>query len=130
MLVIRIILSGLICIFSFKIGQAQTADEIIRKHIEAIGGYEKVKAIKTMVFEGTIKFKDHEKAFKSYIIHDSACRTENTEYEKSGYGIITKTEGWTYNSSESSIKKKSKKEVKEAQNTLDLHGPLIDYKRQ
>lgn len=130
MLVIRTILLGLICVFSFKKDQAQTADEIIQKHIEAIGGYEKVKAIKTIVFEGTIKFKDHERAFKSYIIHDSACRTENTEYGKTGYGIITKTEGWTYNSTKSSIKKKSKQEVKEAQNTLDLHGPLIDYKEK
>ena len=132
MLVIRITLSGLICIFSFKKARSQTADEIITKHIEVIGGYEKIKHIKSIVFEGTSKFPDRERTFKSYIIHDSVVRTENTDNGITGYGIVTKKEGWTYSpaASGTSVKKKSKQEVKESQWILDLHGPLIDYEKK
>lgn len=128
MLTRLIIFIGLIS-FCLK-SHAQIADEIIKKHIEAIGGYDKIKAIKTMIFEGTTTFKDHEKSFKSYIIHDSANRTENSEPGKSGYGILTKVDGWTYNSDDNSIKKKSGDEIKKSQIALDLHGPLVDYKEK
>ena len=125
-------MSGWIYIFLFQQAQAQTTDEVIKNHIEAIGGYERIKGIRSMIFEGTFKLPDRERTFKSYIIHDSIVRTENTDNDITGYGIVTKKEGWSYSpaTSGASIKKKSKQEVKEGQNTLDLHGPLVDYKEK
>ena len=35
-------------------GQAQTADEIINKHIEARGGIEKLRALQSMIMQGTM----------------------------------------------------------------------------
>ena len=128
-----LIAKGIILVYTLLFlsqqAQSQTADEIVKKHIEAIGGYEKIKGIKTMIFEGTFKLPNKERTFKSYIIHDSAVRSENTDIGITGYGIITKNEGWEYipASSKSSVKKKSKQEVKDAQSTLDVHGPLVDY---
>ena len=116
----------------FQTAVSQTADEIIQNHIEAIGGKEKIKSIKTMIFEGSNKRPGKERIFKSYIVHDSAARTENTDNGIYGFGIVTKTEGWTYSTKTpgTSIKKKSKQELKESQWVLDLHGPLIDYKEK
>jgi hypothetical protein len=110
--------------------KSQTADEIIQKHIEAIGGYEKIKSIRTITFEGTNKSSKLETSFKSYIIHDSAACTEGMANGKPSKGIATKKEGWICPSgteSKKSSNKKSKYEIKRDQKALDIHGPLIDY---
>ena len=87
-------------LFSFPLfllisnANSQTADEIIQKHIEAIGGYEKIKTIKTITFEGTNKSNKLETSFKSYIIHDSAVCTEGVVNDKPSKGVATKKTGW------------------------------------
>lgn len=111
--------------------QSQTAEEIISKHISAIGGYEKIKSIKSLIFEAVIKFPDHIRHLKSYIIHDSAIHTDIVNSDgKNGYGIVTKTEGWTFDATKNSMEKKSKGEIRQVQYSFDLHGPLIDYRQK
>ena len=110
---------------------AQTAEEIISKYIEAIGGYEKIKAIKTMIYEGITRTRDYETHFKSYVINDSASHTDNISNNgESGYLIVTKTESWGFNAVKNTIEKKTEKEVKYLQYALDLQGPFIDYKQK
>lgn len=121
----------MICIVLIQRMQSQTAEEIINKHIEAIGGYEKIKAIKTLIFESVTKFPDHIRRSTSYVIHDSAIRTDNINSNgEIGYGIVTKTDGWTFDAAANSMKKKTKAEIKEFQRVLDIQGPLVDYKQK
>jgi hypothetical protein len=108
--------------------RSQTADEIIQKHIEAIGGYEKIKAIKKITFEGTNKSSTIETSFKSYIIHDSAACTEGVINGKPSKGVATKKTGWICTDSpKNPFEKKDKYQVKQDQKAMDIHGPLVDY---
>ena len=125
------IAAALICMIVLQKMQAQTVDEIINKHIEAIGGYEKLKAIKTLIIEFNTRFPDRIRNSKSYIIQDSAIHTDNTNSKgEMGYGIVTKTEGWTFDAIKNTIERKSKGEIRQGQYAFDIHGPLIDYKRK
>lgn len=57
--------------------QAQTADEIINHHLQAIGGKEKLSAIKTLIIEGEYDMGEGLKApFKQYIVTDKFVRSE------------------------------------------------------
>jgi hypothetical protein len=121
----------MVCIVQIQRIQSQTAEEIINKHIEAIGGYQRIKAIKTMIYESVTKMPDRIRRSTSYVIHDSAVHTDNINSKgETGYGIVTKTDGWTFDAVTNSMKKKTKAEIKEYQKVLDIHGPLIDYKQK
>src|SRR6185436_14852171 len=105
------IISVIACIVLIQNLQSQTADEIIDKHINAIGGYEKIKAIKTMIFEGITRIYGYDRHFKGYLIEDSAIHTDYIDSNGViGYTIVTKSEGWTFDAKTNTIKKKSKKE--------------------
>ena len=128
----RIILLLIFSLLFIQEVRSQTADEIIKNHIDAIGGYEKIKAIKSIIFEGSNKSSRLETSFKSYIIHDSAACTEGIANGKPSKGIVTKKGGWvvTQESSKNSIHKKSKYEIKQDQRALDIHGPLVDFREK
>ena len=127
MMITRFFLFFVFFLLCAKHIQSQTADEIIQRHIEAIGGYERIKAIKTITFEGTNKTPERENSFKSYIVHDSAICTEGIADGKISRGIVLKKEGWICDLSKNGFLKKSKSELKREQNALDIHGPLVDY---
>ena len=109
--------------------KSQTTDEIIQKHIEAIGGYEKIKAIKTLTCEGTNKSSGLETSFKKYIIQDSASCKEGTVNGRPSKGMVSKNDGWICvpGAPRDSFHSKSNYEIKEEQFALDIHGPFIDY---
>jgi hypothetical protein len=112
-------------------GQSQNVEEIIKKHIEAIGGYEKIKAISTITFEGTNKSATLETSFKSYIIQDSAACTIGIANGKESKGTVTKKDGWIcHPGSAKGAIKKTRYEIKQEQRSLDIHGPLIDYEKK
>jgi hypothetical protein len=124
----RIIFLVHVLLFS-KFVQSQTADDIVKKHIEAIGGYEKIKSIKAITFEGTHKSSKLETSYKSYIIQDSIACTDGITNGKPSKGLVTRKDGWIYSNEESKprIYPKSRSEVKQDQKALDIHGPLVDY---
>lgn len=111
--------------------QSQTAEEIIDEHIKAIGGYDRIKKLKTIIFETVTQYPNRIRHSKSYIINDSAIHTDNLNSTgEIGYGIVTKSEGWTFTATTNSMKKKTKAEIKEFQQVLDIQGPLVDYKEK
>ena len=125
----RIILLFFSIFLPISKAKSQTADEIIQKHIEAIGGYEKIKAIRTLTCEGTNKSRMLETSFKKYVIQDSASCTEGTVNGRHSKGMVSKNNGWICvpGASRDSFHSKSKYEIKEEQFALDIHGPFIDY---
>ena len=129
MIQVRVILLCFPLFLLISKAKSQTADEIIQKHIGAIGGYEKIKAIKTLTCEGTNKSSRLETSFKKYIIQDSASCTEGTVNGRPSKGMVSKNDGWICvpGASRDSFHSKSKYEIKEEQFALDIHGPFIDY---
>ena len=129
MLLPRIIIFLVYFLLFSKSIQSQNADDIVKKHIEAIGGYEKIKSIRAITFEGTYKSAKLKTSYKSYIIQDSIACTDGIANDKPSKGLVTKKDGWIYNNevSKPRIYPKSKSEIKQDQKAMDIHGPLVDY---
>ncbi|HLF46934.1 MAG TPA: hypothetical protein VI548_10945 [Chitinophagaceae bacterium] len=108
---------------------AQTVDEIINKHIEAIGGKEKLLELKTVVSEGNFIFQGMDIPVTIYQSHNQGARVEINVMGMTGYIINTLTEGWTFMPFQgmASPEAMAADQVKEAIDQLDLQGPLLNY---
>ena len=75
---------------------AQTADDVLQKHIAAIGGTEKWNSITSMKMVGTMNFGGVELGMTETLVSDKALRMDISAMGMSGFTIITPTEGWMY----------------------------------
>ena len=119
-------------LLSFITVNAQTAEELVAKNIEARGGLEKLKALKGIIYEGSMQQQGVEIAMKFYYFHNVATRVEFSAMGQEGYTIITTTKGWSFNpfsGNEASVEL-PEDAVKESQTQLDVQGPLVDYKEK
>lgn len=115
--------------FMFGAAQAQTADEIVSKHIAAIGGAENWKKVNSMKMEAGISFQGMDIPVNIYQIHNKAQRQDYNVMNMLNYVIITNEAGWNF----APIQGQSKPEpmtadaLKAAQDGLDIQGELLDY---
>ncbi len=109
---------------------AQTADEIINKHLEARGGADKLRALQSMIMEGSMNQGGTDVQMKFYYVNNKATKVEFTAAGQSGYNIVTSTEGWVFNPfmGHSAAEAMPADALKDAQSQLDMQGPLLDYK--
>jgi hypothetical protein len=119
--------SMLLC--SFVSVKAQTADEIIQKHITAIGGADNWKKIKSIKMIGSMSAQGAELPISIVIVPGKAQRVEFTMSGMTNYQIVTNKEGWSYFpiGGQQKPEAMTADDVKESQESLDLQ-PLIDYK--
>ncbi len=75
---------------------AQTADEIIQKHIDAVGGKKNWDKVKSIKLTGSVNQGGMEASMSETIINDKGMRMDISAMGQSGYMICTKTEGWMY----------------------------------
>ena len=84
-------------LFSMTMAKAQTADDIINKYFEAMGGKEKLKAVKSLQIESSLEVMGNDAPTNRYWLDGKAYKNE-TEF--SGQKIIqcvTDTGGWSVN---------------------------------
>lgn len=122
-------LSLLLLVSAFFAGYSQTVDEVINKHIEAIGGAEKLKALKSLYLEGVAVMQNgNEITSKIYRVQDKLIRREIEFGMGSATIIVTDKEGWASNPrTGGSFEALPKEAVESQQLELDLAGPLVDY---
>ncbi len=108
---------------------AQTVDEIISKHIEAIGGKEKLLELKTVVSEGKFIFQGMDIPVTIYQTHNKGTRIEINVMGMTGFIINTPTEGWTFMPFQGMTAPEAMAAdlVKEGTDQLDLQGPLLNF---
>ena len=108
---------------------AQTADEVITKHIEAMGGADKLKSLKSVYMEGVAVMQNgNEIISKIYKVQDKLLRREIEFGMGSVTMIVTEKEGWASNPRSGGAFEALPKEAVESQQVeLDLAGPLVDY---
>ena len=110
--------------------KAQTADDIIQKHIAAIGGADNWKKITSIKATGSINAGGMEIPVIVTTVNGKGFKAEFTLNGMTGYEIVTPTAGWGYSPMQGQTKPEAIPEemVKESQDQLDICGPLIDYK--
>ena len=110
--------------------KAQTADDIIQKHIAATGGADNWKKIYSIKKICSRNSRGTEQPVIITILRDKGYKTEYTINGMTSYSIITDKAGWSYNPFRGQQKAETMpgESVRQAQDLLDIQGPLIDYK--
>ena len=111
----------------FVTGKTQTVDEIIDKHLAALGGKEKWLNLKTIIIEGNLKANGADVAVKIFGAHNKGTRQDITLGGMTGYDIVTPTEGWTFLPFQGQTKPEAKTadDLKNALDDLDLRRHLL-----
>lgn len=108
-----------------------SADDIIERNIEARGGYDKVRSLRNVVFEGTTESKGQPVTVRYYYEHMRGMRSEFIVSGRTAYRIYTPAAGWIYNPFDTNgIKAIDEDEVKDAFFQLDIQGLFVDYKQK
>jgi outer membrane lipoprotein-sorting protein len=119
-----------VCCVALSATYAQTADEIIQKHIDAIGGIDNWKKINSIKIIGTSNAGGTEIPITLIKQQGKGFKVEYTVNGMTGYSIITDKTGWSYNPFGGQTKAEviPDETIKQSQDALDIGGPLIDYK--
>lgn len=85
---------ALIALISRTTIKAQTADDVIAKHIVAIGGKDKLSQMNTIYIESTIEAMGNESPNKVYIINGKAYRNESDMMGQTMVQVVNDKSGW------------------------------------
>ena len=110
---------------------AQTVDEIIAKNVEALGGMEKIKAVKTMRMTGKMTVGPGiEAPIVLELKRPNAMRLDITIQGMVGSQAFDGTTGWTLMPFQGSKvpQQMAADELKLAEEQAEMDGPLVDYK--
>jgi len=89
-----LILTGLLSVI---IVQAQTAEEIIEKHIDAMGGKDLLSQARSLSIEGTTQVMGNDVPFNTTILNGVGFRSETDFNGSKIIQVYTNQSGWTIN---------------------------------
>ena len=112
-----------------QFAQAQTVDDVINKHIAALGGKENLKKIQNVVMVGSLTVQGAEISLTLTQVNNKLARQDISAMGMNGFDFLTDKEGWSYMPFQGMQKPEPKTadEVKKSQSDLDIAGPLVDY---
>src|SRR4051812_44246424 len=120
----------LLALFLSAGAQSQNLDEIVKKHIEAIGGADKWNKLKTLRMEMKLKAQGSDIKINVAQIDRVAVRQDIEVMGMKGYSIMTQKEGWNFYPFQGQTKPEpvTQDELKNAQDDLNLRDEFITYK--
>lgn len=128
----KIFASAFIVLATSAASFAQTADEIVAKHIEAMGGADKWKALKAMEMNNKFNVQGMDIESKTVIVNGKSLRTDISVM---GQEIISAVDGETGWAKQPAMMGGSGEPedmpgamVKESRKQLNLGGSLLNYK--
>jgi outer membrane lipoprotein-sorting protein len=126
---LRVGLMAVASVLSVSMLQAQTVDELVNKHIAAMGGKEKLSSIKSLYTEYDMEIMGNSAGGSTYILNGKGYRNEVDFNGSKIVQVITDKGGWGINPmmGQSSPTVMPADQVKMAQGQLDVGGPLFNY---
>jgi hypothetical protein len=126
---LRVVLLAAGSMLAFVSMNAQTADEVVNKHIEALGGKEKLNAIKTVYSEYDMDIMGNQASGVTYQVNGKAFRNEMDFGGQKIIQVITDKGGWGINPMAGQMTAEPMPEdmVKASQYQLYPGGMLMDY---
>jgi hypothetical protein len=129
MQVSRILLSFIIFSGVAVAARAQTAQEIVNKNIQAMGGKEKLQTINTLYQEGiAVLGNGTQLSSKSWRVYDRIYRHEVEMPAGKVTIIVTPKQGWSAGPGTGGLfKPLTPEQFKSLRPEIDPGGPLVDY---
>lgn len=109
--------------------QAQNVDEIVGKHIEALGGKSVLNSIKSIYVESTVEFMGNEAPSTTYILNGKGYKNELDFNGTKIVQCVTEKGGWAINPMAGATTPQAipADQLKTYQLQLHVGGPLMDY---
>ena len=119
--ILAVLFGGTVC--------AQTAEEIVAKNLDAIGGKTLLNSIKSVVIESSIDVMGNEAASTTYILNGKGFRSETDFQGSKIIQCITDKGGWGINplAGQNTATAMPDDAVKQAQGQIYIGGPLMVY---
>jgi len=111
---------------------AQTADEIVKKTLDARGGVEKIKAVQSQRISGHVSFTQGMEG--TFVVELKRPLKMHVEISVEGQKVIRvydgKSSGWMINpfAESKDVQPLPPEELKNISDESDFDGPLVDYK--
>jgi len=120
----------LLVVFSFVKIHAQTADDVIQKYANAMGGLDNFKKIKTAKLTGVVDAQGNEFPITVQIINGRAMRTDVDAMGQTVVNCYKDDKGWKINpfAGASTATDVTGEELNEFKNQSFLASELMDYK--
>jgi hypothetical protein len=125
---IKILLVALAAITTATLN-AQTVDEVISKHIEAIGGKDKLSQVKSVYSENTMEVMGSSAPQKEYLVEGKGYKAEVEFNGASIVNCVTDKGGWTINPMMGGTDAQAIPDAlyKSSKPQIYIGGALIDY---
>jgi outer membrane lipoprotein-sorting protein len=94
---IKTIIFSLSCLLLVAVAKAQTVDEIVAKHIDAIGGKDKLSQINSIYIESSTSVMGTDAPTKTYILSGKGYKSETDLNGQTLVNVITDKGGWMIN---------------------------------
>ncbi|GAA4402008.1 hypothetical protein GCM10023187_16810 [Nibrella viscosa] len=113
---------------------AQTVDELVNKHIAALGGQDKLSSVKTLVLERTISVQGMDIPSKSTLVVGKALRSESSVMGNIMVQVVDGSTGWMIRPAmmggSGDPEDMPAEVLKQQTDQLDPFGPLVGYKEK
>lgn len=108
---------------------AQTVDEVISKHIDAIGGKEKISQVKSLYSENSVEVMGNSAPQKEYLVDGKGFKSELDFNGTSIVQCFTDKSGWMVNPMAGGSDAQTIPDAvyKSGKSQIYFGGPLIDY---
>ena len=111
---------------------AQTVDEIVDKHVAAMGGVEKLNTVKTLATEQEISVQGMEIPVKTVIVVGKSMRSESQIMGNSMISVVNGTTGWMVRPAmmggTGEPEDMPAEQLKQSMGQLNPFGSLVNYK--
>jgi hypothetical protein len=127
------LLIACVALTGFMFAKAQTADEIVAKYTEAIGGKAAWEKITSLRYEGSLTVQGTEVSTVTTVLQGKGYKIDISVAGMSGYQIMTTAAGWSFMPWQGQTEKQpsTADEVKEGQGDLEASGNgLVFYKER
>jgi len=125
----KVLLAAGILLVSISSAFSQTADEVIAKYVEAIGGKQKWNSLNSMRVEGQIEVQGISIPFTMNAVQNKGARTDAEFQGAKIIEIVTPTAGWSMNGlqGQSALQPMSEEDLKSKVDGIEIQDQLVDY---
>jgi outer membrane lipoprotein-sorting protein len=122
-------LTFLFAVASITVIKAQTADEIVNKYVDAMGGKDKLEQVKTVIVNNTTQVMGNEGPSTTQIINGKAFRLDYEINGQKSTQVYTDKGGWQINPFMGAVTAQPIPEemYKQSRGQLYFTGPLYNY---